>query len=82
MTAALQTVLWLFTYFAIALAGGKDKPHGHQGIIEPYTGKPLPLNLTPDQLQKLEKGEAVRQVFFSMFHIFFSYFWLSTGSLQ
>jgi hypothetical protein len=45
--------------FKVAEAASKTKPHGHQGVLEPYDGKPIPLNLTPDQLKKLDSGEAV-----------------------
>lgn len=40
-------------------AASDKKPHGHQGVLEPYSGKPLPMKLTSDQKKKLDKGEAV-----------------------
>lgn len=43
----------------VAMAASKKKPHGHNGILEPYDGKPIPLKITPDQSKKLDKGEAV-----------------------
>lgn len=43
----------------VSLAGTKNKPHGHKGILEPYTGLPIPFTVSPDQLKKLEKGEPV-----------------------
>lgn len=43
----------------LALASDKNKPHGHQGVLEAYTGKPLPCKPTGEQSKKLEKGEAV-----------------------
>eukprot|EP00981_Chlorochromonas_danica_P008839 scaffold2312_cov165-Ochromonas_danica.AAC.79 len=41
------------------MGASKDKPHSHNGILEPYDGKPLPLHLTADQKNKLERGESV-----------------------
>lgn len=52
-------MLLVLTFSPVAWAGTKSKPHGHQGALEPYNGKPLPLKLTSDQAKKLEKGEAV-----------------------
>lgn len=40
-------------------ASDDKKPHGHQGVLEPYSGLPIPMKLTGDQKSKLEKGEAV-----------------------
>lgn len=42
-----------------SIAANKEKPHGHQGVLEPYDGKPLPVHLNTDQKSRLEKGEAV-----------------------
>jgi len=40
-------------------SASKDKPHGHNGILESYDGKPLPLHITAEQDIKLNNGEAV-----------------------
>ncbi len=48
--------------FILALGANKNKPHGHQGVLTPYDGKPLPLNLTPEQKKKLDKGESVSKI--------------------
>jgi hypothetical protein len=37
----------------------KNHAHPHQGVLEPYTGKPLPVDLTVTQEQKLNNGESV-----------------------
>lgn len=37
----------------------KNKPHHHQGFLDPYDGKPLPMNLTESDAKKLDRGEAV-----------------------
>jgi ribosome-associated toxin RatA of RatAB toxin-antitoxin module len=55
----LQIAFLVATSAFIALAGSVSKPHVHNGVLEPYDGKPLPLHLTVDQLSQLEKGEAV-----------------------
>lgn len=55
----LQIAFLVVTSAFIALAGSVSKPHVHNGVLEPYDGKPLPLHLTVDQLSQLEKGEAV-----------------------
>lgn len=57
--------------FGSASAGSKSKPHVHQGVIEPYDGKPLPIHLTQEQELKLEKGEAVRDSLFTPININF-----------
>ena len=53
-----QVVLFFLTLSSI-YAASKDKPHGHKGSLPAYDGKPLPMKLTQDQLNKLSKGEAV-----------------------
>lgn len=40
-------------------AASKNKAHGHQGALEHYDGKPIPLKPTDEQLNKLTKGESV-----------------------
>lgn len=62
--AKMQFVAILLVLFVAGInAGSKSKPHGHQGVLEPYDGKPLPLKLTADQEKKLEKGEAVLKLY-------------------
>lgn len=62
MNRLFQVLLGFACTWILAMAGSKTKPHVHQGVIEPYDGKPLPLHLTTDQLSKLDKGEAVRTI--------------------
>lgn len=48
------------TFCLVGSLGASDKkPHGHQGALEPYNGKPLPLTLTAEQKKKLDKGDTV-----------------------
>ena len=37
----------------------KNKPHGHNGALSHYDGKPINSKVTSDQNKKLEKGEPV-----------------------
>lgn len=37
----------------------KNKPHGHNGALSHYDGKPISSKVTSDQNKKLEKGEPV-----------------------
>lgn len=58
----------LFVIIAIIItgtsAGSKDKPHIHNGFIEPFDGKPLPAVLSEEELVRLDKGEAVSEIFY------------------
>ena len=40
-------------------AASKEKKHGHQGVLKPYNGKPLPVKVTKDQEKKLAKGDSI-----------------------
>mmetsp|Transcript_31820 Transcript_31820/g.53690 ORF Transcript_31820/g.53690 Transcript_31820/m.53690 type:complete len:290 (-) Transcript_31820:1361-2230(-) len=55
-------LLLLVALFVVpdALAASKDKPHGHQGVLKPYDGTPLPLKITSSQSSKLDKGDSVQ----------------------
>ena len=44
------------------LCSSNIKPHSHQGILQPYDGKPLPVHLTDEQKIKLDHGDPVRHV--------------------
>lgn len=55
-------VIALLTLTNVVLGAVKDKPHSHHGLLEPYSGLPLPVQLTSDQRSKLERGEAVRKL--------------------
>jgi hypothetical protein len=46
--------------FDVVLCASRNKPHSHQGVLQPYDGRPLPQRVTPQQQVELEKGEAVR----------------------
>lgn len=52
-------LLLLVVIISTAEGASKNKPHGHKGALEPYTGRPLPVTLTADQKKKLDNGEAV-----------------------
>ena len=52
-------IIILVAYASIVAGASKEEPHTHQGVLEPYTGLPLPVQLTRDQQSKLDQGEAV-----------------------
>lgn len=37
----------------------KDKPHGHQGVLEVFNGKLIPFTINAEQQIRLDKGEPV-----------------------
>lgn len=41
------------------LSADKNKPHGHSGSLECYSGKPIPCRITRDQSKVLDKGKSV-----------------------
>jgi hypothetical protein len=53
------SILLIVSLLAVVFAASKDKPHGHQGALEPFTGKLLPFKVTGDQEKKLASGDAV-----------------------
>jgi hypothetical protein len=47
-------------YFVEVFCADENKPHMHNGILEPYDGSLLKIpDLSSEQTQKLEKGDAV-----------------------
>lgn len=56
----LQTVILLLGLVFI-LGADSNKPHAHQGLLQPYDGKLLNMiDFTASQQTKLNNGEAVR----------------------
>ena len=55
-------LLVLFSVSWIANCSTKAKRHGHDGVIEPYDGTPIPLKITVDQETILLKGDPVKHV--------------------
>ena len=53
-------IILLVTYASLVSAGNKNKPHGHNGTLAHYDGKPLPFKVTGEQNKKLEQGQPVR----------------------
>lgn len=58
----MLSILFVASLLAVAFAASKDKPHGHQGVLEAFTGKLLPFKVTGDQEKKLANGDAVRTI--------------------
>ena len=60
------TYLLLGILVTLALYTGEsanaNKPHHHQGLIEPYTGRHLPYDLSKEELETLAKGEHVTKL--------------------
>ena len=42
-----------------AMAASKDKPHHHQGVLQPYDGKHIPYQINTEQVSKLKNGQPV-----------------------
>lgn len=55
----LLSIFCLSTLAVLTLGSTKSKPHGHQGVLDAYDGNLIPMNLTPEQLKKLDKGDSV-----------------------
>jgi hypothetical protein len=49
---------WIL-FLPLVWSASKDKVHGHAGVLEPFDGKPLPWNISPEQEKKLSIGESV-----------------------
>jgi len=59
MTHSISILLICLLMPLLILCASKNKPHGHKGILEAFDGKPLPLNLSPEEDKKLNCGETV-----------------------
>jgi hypothetical protein len=60
MSAMKLVVLLFFTLLmSPVMCGSKNKPHGHTGVLDHYTGKPLPFKISAEQSKKLDSGEPV-----------------------
>jgi hypothetical protein len=55
----IPVFLILLLLFTNILAGTKSKTHGHQGVLEPFTGKAISSQITAEQSAKLDKGDPV-----------------------
>jgi hypothetical protein len=53
------SVILFSSLVSIAFCGSKNKPHGHKGVLEAYTGKPISFKISPEQNKKLDSGEPV-----------------------
>ena len=59
MTATLRVLLFIGIFVYSVLGSSKNKPHGHNGALDHYDGKPIPFKVTADQEKKLASGEPV-----------------------
>ena len=59
----LAVIAVVALHFALVVLGSSDsKPHHHQGVLTPYTGKHIPYSITKEDVEKLEKGGYVTQL--------------------
>lgn len=58
---SLVTIVFLlFALLASTVSGAsKNKPHGHNGALDHYNGKPIEHKITTEQDKKLGNGEPV-----------------------
>lgn len=52
-------VLFFGLLASTVLGASKNKPHGHNGALDHYNGKPIEHKITADQDKKLGNGEPV-----------------------
>jgi len=57
----LLTLVSLFLLPALLLSASTDKPQGHTGIVKPFKPGPPGIKLKSGEIEKLRKGEAVKQ---------------------
>ena len=58
-TTALIFYLLLSCMLRSAWGASKDKPHGHKGVLTPYSGKQLPCKVNKAQEKQLDAGKSV-----------------------
>ena len=64
-----NAVLLIFaTLTSTVDAANPKKPHGHNGTLAHYDGKPLPFKVTGEQNKKLEQGQPVRTTCCRTYH--------------
>ena len=56
-TAVIVTLVCLLSQQSRAAT--KDRDQGHQGLLKPYTGRPLPMRINRSQQKKLDEGKSV-----------------------
>lgn len=59
MSLVTKSIIFLGLLVSHVLCASKDKPHGHQGALDHYNGKPIVHKITAEQSLKLGKGEPV-----------------------
>jgi hypothetical protein len=55
----LGLLLLFSSVLTLCQSSTMKKPHGHQGVLESYDGSIIPMNVTPEQESKLDKGDYV-----------------------
>ena len=57
----LLALLSLLLLPALLLSASTDKPQGHKGLVKPFKPGPPGIKLKGGEIEKLRKGEAVKQ---------------------
>ena len=60
MLFSTNLLLFLGALVSTVLCASKNKPHGHNGALDHYNGKPIEFKITEEQSKKLASGEPVR----------------------
>ena len=59
LSDSISLVFALIRTLVVVYAATKDKPHAHQGTLQPYDGKHMPYQLDAEQVKKLDAGQQV-----------------------
>lgn len=59
MSPLLKLTFFLGLLISTVLCASKNKPHGHNGALDHYNGKPIEHKITSEQSKKLDSGEPV-----------------------
>ena len=59
MRAWILVAALCLLFAEVSWGSTKDKPHGHKGVLAPYTGKQLPCKVNKAQEKQLEAGKSV-----------------------
>jgi hypothetical protein len=62
-------IIFLSLLVPSVICGSKSKPHGHKGVLEAYSGKPILFKISSDQSKKLDGGQPVRIIHHPLFEV-------------
>ena len=55
----MKFIILGLSLLSLVFAATKDKPHGHKGVLEVYSGQLIPFKVSSDQEKKLAKGDNI-----------------------